>query len=299
MKSLLVAAIALVLPAAVQAESLPVRLKDGATWTITATQVRDGVGAGAQKWTLTSVKRLTWTAPAAGRTARLTVTPVSATVGPDSPPEIARQRSLAVPATLEVDDALIPGAVVNIDEVRTAYQEVLGRDIRGSEALADAAAHAMIASELVWTARGQGRRLEIGKALRLDGSVENPSGGGSLQTRDSFRLESYDPASGRAVVVWSQAVNPAALNRNLVSLAVARAVASNPAFDAKTLTPAFSFAFKKAVGILENSCRSEIDVPTGLATSAQCSTVSRMRYEGDTHGTTDTWTITQTLPEPR
>lgn len=299
MKSLFIAAIALVLPAAVEAENLPVRLKDGATWTITATQVRDGVGAEAPKWTLTTVKRLTWTEPAPGRSARLTVTPVSATVNPDSLPEVARARSLAVPATLEVDDALSPGAVVNINEVRAAYQEVLGRDIRGSEALADAAAHAMIASELVWTAQVQGTRLELGEALKLDGRVENPMGVGYLPTRDSFRLESYDPASGRAVVVWNQAVNPAALNRNLVSLAVARAVASNPAFDAKTLTPAFSFAFKKAVGILENSCRSEIDVPTGLATSAQCSTVSRMRYEGETTGTTDTWTITQTLPEPR
>jgi hypothetical protein len=299
MKGLVIAAIALVLPAAVQAESLPVRLKDGATWTITATNVRDGVGSSAQKWTLTTVKALVWSAPKAGLGARLRVSPVSATVGPDSPPEVARARSLAVSATLEVDEALNPGVVVNTEEVRAAFQEVVGRDTRGSEPLADAAVHAMISSELALMARGQGRDLKLGKVLKLKGAIENPLGGGPLSTRDSVSLESFDRASGRAVIVWNQAVDPAALNRRLVSLAVSRAMAANPAFDAKALTTAYGFAFKKAAGVLKNSCRHEVDISTGLAVSAQCRTTSRMTYEGETSETTDTWTITQTLPEPR
>lgn len=151
MKHLVAAAIVLAFPDVVQAESLPVRLKDGVIWTITATHVRDATGPRAQKWTLTTVKTLAWSAPQRGRSARLTVTPVSATAGADSPPEVARARSLAVPATLGVDESLIPGAVVNVDAVRAASEEVLGRNIRGSEALADAAARrSRCAIVIVW-----------------------------------------------------------------------------------------------------------------------------------------------------
>ena len=295
MKGLVIAAIALVLPAAVQAESLPVRLKDGATWAISGTHVRDGVGARAQKWTLKTVKTLVWSAPKTGQGARLTVNPVSATVGPDSPPEVPRARSLGIPAVVEVDDALNPGAAVNVDEVRAAFQEVLGRDIRGSEALADAAAHAMIASELAWAARGQGGELALGKTIETDGVVENPIGGPPIKVRDSYRLESYDATAGRAVIIWRQAADSAAFAKDIVASMAERMKSTTPSLKPE----AIQAALRGASGTLESNCRHEIDLATGLALRADCRTTNAITIQGETRGTTDTWTITQTLPEPR
>lgn len=293
MKVLVVGVIALSMPLAVNAASLPIRLKDGATWTITAQHVRDSSGPRAQKWALTTVKRLTWSAPGNGRGARLTVTPLSATPGAESPPEIARARSLAVPAMLEVDESLTPGAVVNVDEVRAAFQIVIGRDVRGSEALADAAAMAMIATEAAWAARGQGGDLELGKTFESDGEIENPIGGPPIQARDSYRLESYDPAAGRAVIVWRQTVDTAAFARTLVESLAARMRSATPPMKPADIRE----ALKDATGTIENTCRHDIDIPTGLAVKVACQTMNRMTVQGETRGATDTWTITQTLPE--
>jgi len=282
-------------PCAVQAESLPVRLKDGATWTITATHVGEATGPRALKWNLTTVKRLVWSAPQRGRNARLTVIPVSATVSADSPPELARARSLAVSATLEVDEVLTPGALVNVDAVRAAFQEVLGRDIRGSEALADAAAKAMIATEVGWAARGQGGELDPGKTVESDGEVENPFGGAPIKVRDNYRLESYDRTAGRAVIVWRQSADSAAFARDLVAGLEARMKSATPGLKPDEVQA----ALKDVSGNLESTCRHEIDIPTGLAVKVDCRRINTITFQGETRGSTDTWTITQTLPEPR
>ena len=291
MKRLIVAAMLLGMPCAAQAESLPVRLKDGATWTITANHVREATGPRAQHWNLTTVKKLVWSAPQRGRSPRLAVIPVSATVSADSPPEVARARSLAVPATLEVDEVMTPGAVVNVDAVRAAFQEVLGRDIRGSEALADAAAKAMIATEVGWAARGQGGELDLGKAVESDGEVENPFGGAPIKVRDNYRLESYDLTAGRAVIVWRQTTDSVAFAKDLVAGLAARMKSAKP--------DEVQAALKDASGNLGSTCRHEIDIPTGLAVKVDCRSTNTITIQGETRGSTDTWTITQTLPEPR
>ena len=295
MRRLIVAAMLLGMPCAVQAENLPVRLKDGATWTITATHVREATGPRAQNWNLTTVKKLVWSAPQRGRNARLTVIPVSATVSADSPPEVARARSLGVPATLEVDGVLTPGALVNVDAVRAAFQEVLGRDIRGSEALADAAAKAMIATEVGWAASGQGGELDLGRAVESDGEVENPFGGAPIKVRDNYRLKSYDLTAGRAVIVWRQSTDTAAFAKDLVAGLAARMKSSTPIMKPDEIQA----ALKDASGNLESTCRHEIDIPTGLAVKVDCRSTNTITILGETRGTTDTWTITQTLPEPR
>ena len=58
-------------------------------------------------------------------------------------------------------------------------------------------------------------------------------------------------------------------------------------------------ALKDASGNLESTCRHEIDIPTGLAVKVDCRTSNSVTVQGETRGSTDTWTITQTLPEPR
>ncbi len=293
MRTLLAVALLLSLPAAVRAESLPLRLKDGATWTITASHVRASTGPRAQNWTLNTVKRLVWTAPRDQRGARLTISPVSASVGEGSPPEVARARSLAVPATLEVDQALTPGAIVDVEVVRAAFQTLVGRDIRGSEALADAAAKAMIASEVALAARSQGADLPLGKTLEADGEIENPLGGPPIRVRESYRLDSYDTGSGRAVVLWRQFVDPAVFAKQIVASLSARMRTSSP-----NLKPSdVEAGLKDTRGTIDGACRHEIDIPSGLAIKVECRTSNSVTVQRETRGVTDTWTITQTLPE--
>ena len=120
-------------------------------------------------------------------------------------------------------------------------------------------------------------------------------GGPPIRARDSYRLESYDTSAGRAVIVWRQSVDTAAFARNLVESLAARMRSATPPMKPEDIRE----ALKDAAGTSENTCRHDIDIPTGLAVKVACQTMNRMTVQGETRGVKDTWTITQTLPEPR
>jgi hypothetical protein len=270
-------AAALAAAAPADAEDLPVRLKDGATWSISAEHVRSETRNGArQGWTLNTVKQLRWTQGADGG-GRLTVRPISAEADGGSPAGLAQARSLAAPATLQVAEDLSPLSIVNLAEVRAAFAEVVGQDIRGREALADQAAMAMIASELSRAAAGQGSALERVKPLVGEDETPNPFGGPPLLTHVTYTLDSYDAAAGRARVSWRRVLDADDLKRKL------SAVMASANMETLSLE-------------ISEACTHEIDIPTGLAVTTNCSSETKASDGVRQDTASDRWTITQSLP---
>lgn len=291
MKSLGIA-VSLVAATPALAVEMPVRLKDGATWTITAEHTRtQAEGDQEQTWSLTTVKQLTWQAPNSGEPGRLLVTPVSATPGEGSPAEVAAGRSLAIPALIQVDESLAPEAIVNTDEVRAAFAAVLGADIKGREAQADASAMAMIASEVSFASRSQGMDLSLQEPASYEDAAPNPLGGPPIQSLGVYTLESHDAAAGRAVVVWRQELDPASMRASLAE-GLVQAIKSNPAKRAEA-----EAAFAKMDIAREDVCTHEIDLASGLATKAGCTLVNKVTAGDRQMVSIDRWIITQTLPE--
>ncbi len=290
----IIAALWAVAATPVAAADLTVHLKDGATWTITAEHAQAGEGAGAgHNWSLTTTKRLTWHHGANGAPATLTVTPLSATAGPNSPPEVAQARSLAIPATLYVDGGLTPGRVLNPEAVRAEVAKLITSTSHPDPVMLDAAAKAMIASELAVIARAQGLGFGADGTISADVDMPSPIGGPPMRGKQIAVLESVDMASGRAVVHWRQSLDPDAIK--MAAAAVLAKMAKDGVEPAKI--EAFQATLATAKMSNDSDCRHQIDVPTGLAAKVECTSTISVTMQGHTQTATERWLITQTLPD--
>lgn len=276
------------------ANDLSIRLADGATWTITAEHTRkSNGGAAAENWSLTTAKRLTWHSGKSGAGAQLTIDPISATPGPGSPPELAQARSLAVPATINVDENLEPGEFINSDEVRAAFVRLVPKAKGADAKLVDASAKAMVATELFMTAHGQGLALEPGVVLSADVPIANPLGGPPVRGIVTERLNAVDETRGIAKVEWRQALDPSSF-KTMVATMVADL--------GKVQMPPDRLGQAKATlesAAYENrtDCSFEIDTRTGLARRTECTATTTVTIQGRSQQVVDTWTITQSLPD--
>jgi hypothetical protein len=277
------------------AQGMPVRLKDGASWTITANHTRNAGGTKpAQNWGLTTSKRLTFHAGRAGQPDTITVTPLSAVPDAGSPPEIAQARSLSIPATLVVDDGLSPTSVVNKEETRATFLKLApNADPIGEQKLIDAAVAAMIASELEVAARVQGLPLKLSKTIAADKESPNPLGGPAIQGVESAKLVSLDKRTGRAEVEWSLAVDPKSLKESTLGGLLAMAKGRMSPEKIEELKGAFATASMES----ENRCRFEVDMRSGLATMGECNSTFSLQMQGNSQRVTEHWLVTQTLPE--
>lgn len=287
--------VALLLAAALTtAPPMEVRLKDGATWTLVAdhslSTERDGK---TESWSLKTEKRLTWRKGGFTRNAQVTVTPLSATPGPGSPPEVAKGRSFPVEAAVEVDASLMPTRFVDQKAVRAVFAEVAGRDLAGVEALADPAAMAMIAAEMAVVGRAQAFPLVPGKPYVHQTSLPGPVAGFELKARTTYLMETYDETAGRAVVTWRQEVDPTSFNDSVASLLAFVAKASPDKLE-KTRTALADMAMTR-----DEACRYELDLRSGLATKADCESLVSISSSKSQGRIIERWAITQTLPETR
>lgn len=277
------------------AQELPVTLKDGATWTITAEHTRSGEGLGPMhNWGVATVKRLTWHAGDKNRPATLTVVPVSAKALPGSPAEIATARSLAIPATLAVDEGLVPGPVLNRDEVRAEFARIAPGAAGASAAIIDASTKAMIASELGMTSHAQALPLKIGQPISAEIDMPNPLGGPPLRGVESASLESLDRGSGRAVVMWRQVLDPAAFKASVRGMLAAMAKGKLSPEKIEEARKAFADASTES----QTVCRHEVDIHTGLAVKTECDMTMATTMQGKTQRVSEHWTVTQSPPEP-
>jgi hypothetical protein len=278
----------------VVAEELPIHLKDGATWTITAEHAQAGEGLGpSHNWSLTTTKRLTWHRGAKGAPATLTVTPLSATAGPGSPAEVAQARSLGIPATLYVDEGLIPGPVLNREEARAEVAKLITSTKAPDPVMLDSAAKAMIASELIVASYAEGLGFGPDGTISAEVEMPNPLGGPAMRGKQTAVLDSIDAKAGRALVHWHQSLNPDSIQ------ATAAAMAARMAKDKvqPEKIEAFKMAMASAKMSSESDCRHQVDVPSGLAVKVECTATSSVTMQGHTQVTTERWLITQTLPD--
>lgn len=288
-----IAAVLLCCATSAVAQTPRVTLKDGATWTITAEHTRKADFGQAPSWGLVTVKRLTWRAGAKGQADTLTVTPISSKALPGSPVEIETARSLAIPATLAVDGSLVPGPVINKDEARAQVVKLAPSAANGPVAMLDAAAKAMIASELVMTSHAQGLPLQPGKPVSAAVDMPNPIGGPPMRATESASLESVDRTAGRAVVVWRQVLDPSAFKASTEGMLAAMAKGKLAPEKIQEARATFADATMES----QTTCRHEIDIPSGLAVKAVCDMTIATTLGGKTQHVAEHWTITQTLPE--
>ena len=277
------------------AQSLPVKLHHGDTWSFTAKHERLVDGPNPRNFTVTTVKTLTWRPESGG--GQLLMAHVSVTADSGMPPEAAITQTLTIPVRLTVDAALAPNGVINVDEVRAAVRDLilsagasqadLGRMAKFNPAILDQTAMTLAGRELGLLARVQGTSLKLDLPTYVDDEVPNPLGGPPLRARMTYLLESYNATTGQASVSWQSSVDPQSVHDSLAELAGRAPPERQAEADA---------AFAKMKVENARDCRGEIDIPTGLATKlASVNTVS-VADGGEIRRTSDRWDITQTLP---
>lgn len=284
------------------AEALPVRLDDGATWTVTIERQRDRQETDAPpvQVALRTVSEAVWAK--GSDTDRLTLTPRSAEA-PGAALEGSDLQSLMGGAVVfDVDETLAPIRVRNWDEVRQGLEKAMESATPEPAARAEvkgflARLSAEQAGQTVspgWSlvSLGQGVNLEVGEESSYEDSLPNPLGGPPIASVGTFKLESYDKGGGRAVVLWNQTLDPKSASESIAEAvqAMTERLAPEKAEEARK-------ALAGAKITREDACRYEIDIPTGLAFSTTCTITMANTVQGQTMRNVDRWTITQTRPQ--
>lgn len=302
MRPLALALAACCAASAAAAHELPVRLSDGASWTMTVQRDRERVRQGQAPQALhsQSVSRLDWKGSGTGGV--LTVTPQSATASSRDGPEVDAQTLLKQPIVLEVDEALSPVSIVNWAEVRQALDQAIGERVTDSKVrpamqnmisgLPPDQAAPVLMREMGLASLGQGLALEVGEDFPYADQLPNPLGGPPVAASGRFHLESYDEKAGRAVVLWNNAFDQASASESLRKSMelLAKQIAPDKAAEAMKF-------FEGAKVDRQDACRHEIDIPTGLAVRAVCSSTISISASGQSARNVDRWTISQTLPK--
>ncbi|MBA4011334.1 MAG: hypothetical protein C0481_05655 [Phenylobacterium sp.] len=281
------------LAAPAAAEGFPVRLDDGATWTMTVEHTVETNRAGAKEIVgTTTTSQLVWE-PGVVTVHQLSI------AGRDGVPDDAVQAlNLGVPIELTVDEALQPTGIRNEAQVRDAVAAMLKRTSPNSPDPATvgpgkAAIFKGMVDELAMrdvrrTSLGQGLSLKLRKTITYEDAVQSSFGGPPMAAKGSFTLVSRDAAKNRAVIDWAQQLDPESARRSVADIATG-------AFD--DLSKDQAKTLHKSVTQLpfdqREECRHEIDVPTGLALKVQCSSTVIL---GDI-SRVERWTITQTQPQ--
>lgn len=292
-------------PLGATAQELPVKVRNGDSWIQTSQHTRKDVRNGVEtSQTATLVVRATYREEFGVATLRHEF--VSANADGASASEVATaaaQAGLVYPAVLEVDESLTPVRVQDWAAMRERVFEGLRRvtdddqafeAVRASFEKLDGAQAATMFKQQAFVGLGQGTALELEEPHRYDSHVPNLLGGPPIKASGEFVLVSHDPAQGRAVVTWSQRPDPEAM---AVSLKASMEALLARAAPEKLEALRAEFAEMKLER--QESCRFEIDVRTGLSEKTVCTVEIRSGTPRETAIRTETWTITQTLPEKR
>lgn len=286
---------------AAAAASMPVKIANGAAWTFTVKHTRDRERGGKHdSLSMTTVKQVTWRAGKEG-SGILDVRPVSVTMDAGLPESLVAARDLEIPVSIAVDEALTPVGLVNVGEVRRAFDAMLKRVADPKAAaqlkqtfpnLEDATLAAVTTQDFARVALAQGATLDLGQERTYDDQAINPLGGPPISTKGSIRLESYDEKAGRAVILWRLTMDPASTQASLTATMnrVMGQLTPDKAEEARRM-------FAKMKIERNDACRYQIDIPTGLAVEADCTTTVVAGAEGQLLHASDHWLITQTLPK--
>jgi hypothetical protein len=284
------------------AASIPVKIADGSAWTFTVKHTRDRERGGKHdSLSMTTVKQVTWRA-AKGGAGILDVKPVSVTMDAGLPENLVVAQDLEIPVSIAVDEALTPVGLVNVGEVRRAFDAMLKRVTADPKAAAqlkqmfpdleDATLTAVTTQDFARVALAQGATLDLGQERTYDDQAPNPLGGPPIATKGSVQLESYDKKAGRAVILWRLTMDPASTQASLTATMnrMMSQLAPDKAEEARAM-------FAKMKIERNDACRYQIDIPTGLALEVDCTATVVAGAEGQLLHGSDHWLITQTLPK--
>jgi hypothetical protein len=252
----------------------PVRLVDNATWTNTTTHRHTAEVAGEpQTWAVTTRKQVVWRKGRFTAPQHVVVSLLSAQASEGSPPGPMLTRP--EPVDVDVDDKLAPGAYADQARAKANLAQV----------------DAMVA-DLAIVARAQGMSLIPGQTVSSRPAVSTPLPGVSARADETWTLVSVDSDARRAMIRWSQVVDPASFKSALAELL---------RFGAKVNDPKMQQAapdLATAAYTREETCSYEIDLPTGLAAKVECARQTSLSVKGQESKTSDAWTLTQSPPEP-
>jgi hypothetical protein len=290
-------------PRTAEALDLPVTLNDGDVWIQTSVHSRADTRNGVtQAMAATSVIKATYRKDPTANTLRQDFVSFSVDgVGGEQLKALADQAKLIYPAVIEVDDALRPSRVRDWDKMRETIFAAIATQVPDARAVAavrasydkmDASQAAALFNEQNLVSLGQGTGLELGETRRCEGQTPNSLGGPPIKTSGSFRLESVDKAIGRAVIVWSQLPDPASLSASLKASTDALMARAAPERQREAKAQLANLVFER-----QESCRFEVDLPTGFAVTTDCTVNLKTGPQGQITERSDRWVITQTLPE--
>lgn len=279
-------------------QALPVHVADGASWTLTSRHEVSTTTSDTSADTLprvslsmSSSKRLTFRQETDGRDA-LRADSLSSVVNSESPTVAALDK---IPADFEVDARLSPVGFFNLDEVRAAIHLTMlqpknaSRRTKMESEATERLRLSMIGQELRVLARGQGTDLRLGEIATHDEALSSPLGGPPIAAKVSFLLESYDPQSGKAVVIYTVGIDPASMKSNFGD-ALEKTMKKSERKEAAEILSQISMTFGE-------TCRYDVDIATGLAVAANCERKALLATPEGSLTMSDFWTITQTLPE--
>lgn len=195
---------------------------------------------------------------------------------------------------MTVDENLTPISLDNLDDVIDAAKRQLAESgeldeagegaIRMLAALTPQTAAPLFTRDATMIAQGQGTDLILGEANPYEFEGSLPWGGARVTMIGDYRLAEVDRTSGKARVIWSQAIDPASL-RDAVPAMIEGLIAEHADADDNSDVAAKMRA-EMAGASLENSRRCEftIDIVTGLAEKIDClTTVAFVAGEESTH----------------
>lgn len=295
MKGLIIV-LGLLLTAPADAETLPVKIADGASWTLVARHDREAVGAG-KNFSVVITKKLTFRR-IDNKHGRLRMDHLAVEALSGIPPEAAFTQTLDIPVEFDVDPTLSPIEVENLEAVRAATRSMILKSgatsqqiddmLKKSPNLLDDTAMALVAKEISMAGRVQGLALSEGAPLHSTDQTQNPMGGPPIRTDVVISLDKIDGTAGRAFVTLSAKLDPKSMHDSM--MVAFKRLSTSP--DAAALAEA-----DKTRVVNETTCRNEIDMATGLALKVQCETRTTVINGASERGVIDRWTITQTSPE--
>lgn len=291
-------------PALSQPVELPVRVADGASWVITTRRVREDVRTGAAPRRVETNAKYKVTFREGTPQGRLAVELLEGAIGGDVGGGLPLDE-LKTTFEVEVDEAFAPLRLSNWPQLRAAIYQVMdgrladpkAREIARSmfEPLTPEHAASVMLPFMAFLGVGQGLALDPTRPHRAKGELPNPLGGPAIGADAVLAIDPATARSGRPVVTWTQAMNPEALRASIgATLDHLLTKAASPEQAAEIAATLKDLSMTR-----EDRCRYEIDAPVGLAATTECVTTQVTTVQGRTQQRTDTWTITQTLPETR
>lgn len=281
---------------------LPVAVKNGDVWTqdISHTQSRQLGSKPEQSWTLTTHAKVTYRA-SKGEAEHVGLEWTGAEASDGAPDLIKAAAGFLFPLDLEVDEHLTPTRIVNWDALKGAMTKVYQQNV--SEAAARDAAVAMLdkldgataapmmLQEQTLLALGQGTNLQVGVTTRYEDQIANPLGGPPVKATGAFTMVSADRRAGRAVVRWTQDLDQESASQAAKAL-IDRLIAAAPAAKQDEARRYLSTMTLDR----HDACDYQIDIRTGLALEALCTSETLSGVKDQLGRRSDTWRMTQTLP---